>query len=166
MGAQSEYLASCLTSFQPLKQKMAKVSAAGAQDLNTVITAEAVSAASRKPFKEKSVNDYSLEEMSQETSRRSSVSLVANPVRSSRSSSRGESPVAGQKPRVVPKKKAPLKAAPAGERATAAYDFSGEAADELTFKKGDTVYVTDKSDNDWWIGSLENGNSGSFPATY
>ncbi|KAF9346539.1 hypothetical protein BGX34_003825 [Mortierella sp. NVP85] len=64
-------------------------------------------------------------------------------------------------PRVPP----PIRAKP--EVVMALYDFTGEQATDLTFKKGDMITVTKKtsSRNDWWTGRC-NGCEGSFPANY
>ncbi|KAG0367643.1 hypothetical protein BGZ54_003521 [Gamsiella multidivaricata] len=53
------------------------------------------------------------------------------------------------------------------EIVTALYDFVGEQATDLSFKKGDVITVTKKTEsrNDWWTGKL-NGREGSFPANY
>lgn len=53
------------------------------------------------------------------------------------------------------------------EVVTALYDFVGEQATDLPFKKGDIITVVKKTDsrNDWWTGKL-NGREGSFPANY
>ncbi|KAF9345320.1 hypothetical protein BGX34_004856 [Mortierella sp. NVP85] len=53
------------------------------------------------------------------------------------------------------------------EVVTALYDFAGEQATDLPFKKGDIITVVKKTDsrNDWWTGKL-NGREGSFPANY
>ncbi|KAF9433995.1 hypothetical protein BGZ76_008722 [Entomortierella beljakovae] len=50
---------------------------------------------------------------------------------------------------------------------TALYDFNGEQAADLSFKKGDIITVTKKTDskNDWWTGRC-NGAEGTFPANY
>ncbi|KAI9013277.1 hypothetical protein BC832DRAFT_570445 [Gaertneriomyces semiglobifer] len=66
------------------------------------------------------------------------------------------------------KKAAPPPPSPAGQaRAVAMYDFAGERADDLMFKKGDIINITKKtaSQNDWWQGKC-NGREGSFPANY
>ena len=47
----------------------------------------------------------------------------------------------------------------------ALYDFTGSAADELTFHAGDIIEVKKEVSADWWIGETE-GHSGLFPATY
>jgi hypothetical protein len=64
-------------------------------------------------------------------------------------------------PRVPP----PIGAKP--EVVVALYDFTGEQATDLTFKKGDRITVTKKTPNrnDWWTGRC-NGCEGSFPANY
>ncbi|KAF9183113.1 hypothetical protein BGZ49_004616, partial [Haplosporangium sp. Z 27] len=53
------------------------------------------------------------------------------------------------------------------EVVTALYDFAGEQATDLSFKKGDVITVVKKTDsrNDWWTGKCH-GREGSFPANY
>ncbi|KAG0357255.1 hypothetical protein BGZ54_000395 [Gamsiella multidivaricata] len=53
------------------------------------------------------------------------------------------------------------------EFVVALYDFSGEQATDLSFKKGDRITVTKKtpSRDDWWTGRC-NGREGIFPANY
>jgi len=54
----------------------------------------------------------------------------------------------------------------AGKRGKALYDYAGNAEQrQLSFKKGDTINVTNQYDNGWWAGEL-NGTLGYFPATY
>ncbi|KAJ3183146.1 hypothetical protein HK101_009875 [Irineochytrium annulatum] len=52
----------------------------------------------------------------------------------------------------------------------ALYDFRGERDGDLSFKKGDRIVVTKRTDsrNDWWTGRVESGAgaTGSFPANY
>ncbi|KAF9925365.1 hypothetical protein BGZ67_008710, partial [Mortierella alpina] len=50
---------------------------------------------------------------------------------------------------------------------TALYDFAGEQATDLSFKKGDIITVVKKTEsrNDWWTGKCQ-GREGSFPANY
>ncbi|KAJ1921136.1 hypothetical protein IWQ60_006827 [Tieghemiomyces parasiticus] len=54
-----------------------------------------------------------------------------------------------------------------GTYAVAMFDFDGEQAGDLSFRKGDLVRVTKQTDNqnDWWDGEC-NGHNGSFPANY
>ncbi|CAO3571974.1 unnamed protein product [Mortierella alpina] len=49
----------------------------------------------------------------------------------------------------------------------ALYDFTGEQATDLSFKKGDRITVVKRtpSTNDWWTGRCS-GREGSFPANY
>ena len=45
------------------------------------------------------------------------------------------------------------------------YDYQGQQADELSIVPGDSIFVTEKIDEDWWQGNL-NGVIGIFPANY
>ncbi|RXG71946.1 Rho guanine nucleotide exchange factor 7 [Armadillidium vulgare] len=47
----------------------------------------------------------------------------------------------------------------------ALYPFTGKNNDELCFKKGDLIIVTQKEDGGWWEGTL-NENTGWFPSNY
>ncbi|KAG0244185.1 hypothetical protein BGW41_000172 [Actinomortierella wolfii] len=70
-------------------------------------------------------------------------------------------PISNVPPRVPPR----IGAKP--ETVRALYDFAGEQATDLSFKKGDLITVIKKTEsrNDWWTGRL-NGREGSFPANY
>ena len=48
---------------------------------------------------------------------------------------------------------------------TALYDFTGSAADELSFKKGDRIEITEIVSDDWLKGRL-GGHQGMFPRTF
>jgi hypothetical protein len=50
---------------------------------------------------------------------------------------------------------------------TALYDYAGEQATDLSFKKGDQITVVKKTEskNDWWTGRL-GSREGAFPANY
>ena len=51
-------------------------------------------------------------------------------------------------------------------KATAQYDYDANGDDELTFKEGDVIDVTEMDDDDgWWHGKL-NGKFGAFPYNY
>ncbi|KAF9165314.1 hypothetical protein DFQ26_000306 [Actinomortierella ambigua] len=67
----------------------------------------------------------------------------------------------GAPPRVPPR----IGAKPDTVRAL--YDFAGEQATDLSFKKGDLITVIKKTEsrNDWWTGRVH-GREGSFPANY
>ncbi|KAJ1979407.1 hypothetical protein H4R33_005726 [Dimargaris cristalligena] len=54
-----------------------------------------------------------------------------------------------------------------GTYAVAMFDFDGEQAGDLPFRKGDLIRVTKQSENqnDWWEGEC-NQQTGSFPANY
>jgi len=47
----------------------------------------------------------------------------------------------------------------------AVYKFKGTNNDELKFKKGDIITVTQKEDGGWWEGTLD-GRTGWFPSNY
>lgn len=47
----------------------------------------------------------------------------------------------------------------------AMFDFQPQETGELEFRRGDIITVTDKTDENWWEGTL-NGRKGLFPATY
>lgn len=47
----------------------------------------------------------------------------------------------------------------------AEYSFQGENNDELRFKKGDILIVTQKEDGGWWEGTLGDV-TGWFPSNY
>ncbi|XP_077092177.1 sorbin and SH3 domain-containing protein 1 isoform X5 [Siphateles boraxobius] len=49
--------------------------------------------------------------------------------------------------------------------ARAIYDFKAQTAKELTFKKGETVYITRQIDNNWYEGEYC-GHVGIFPISY
>ncbi|ESP02370.1 hypothetical protein LOTGIDRAFT_99918, partial [Lottia gigantea] len=47
----------------------------------------------------------------------------------------------------------------------ALYDLEAQGSDELGFKKGDIILVTDQVDANWRRGKL-NGKTGIFPVNY
>ncbi|CAB4000040.1 nostrin-like isoform X1 [Paramuricea clavata] len=47
----------------------------------------------------------------------------------------------------------------------AQYHYDGTQSDELTIREGDVINLSEKQDDDWWLGEL-NGRTGIFPATY
>ncbi|BFZ56567.1 ESCRT-0 subunit protein hse1 [Savitreella phatthalungensis] len=50
-------------------------------------------------------------------------------------------------------------------RVRALYDFTASEAGELTFRRGDVIYVIESAYKDWWRGSLH-GTVGIFPTNY
>ena len=46
------------------------------------------------------------------------------------------------------------------------YDYDANMYDELTIRAGDVIRVHDKQADGWWLGELEGGTVGIFPATY
>lgn len=47
----------------------------------------------------------------------------------------------------------------------ALFDFVAEEQNELSFKRGEVILITDMSDEHWWTGKA-GGKSGLFPASY
>ena len=45
------------------------------------------------------------------------------------------------------------------------FDFSAQDSEEISFKRGDIIRVTDKFNENWWTGCID-GKTGMFPATY
>ncbi|EPY52847.1 BAR adaptor protein Hob1 [Schizosaccharomyces cryophilus OY26] len=58
-------------------------------------------------------------------------------------------------------------AVPPVEYVTALYDYTAQAAGDLSFHAGDRIEVVSRSDNqnEWWIGRLHN-SEGQFPGNY
>ncbi|KAI1771648.1 hypothetical protein F4818DRAFT_444976 [Hypoxylon cercidicola] len=71
-----------------------------------------------------------------------------------------------KKPPPPPPKKKISSNQPA-EYVIAQYPFSGQGADDLSFREGDRIKIVKKTgtDQDWWVGELD-GVKGSFPANY
>ncbi|POY76115.1 hypothetical protein BMF94_0838 [Rhodotorula taiwanensis] len=67
---------------------------------------------------------------------------------------------------VAPAASRPVPAAPAGlGTATALYDFEGTQAEDLPFRTGDVISITEIVSDDWLKGSLH-GRTGIFPTAY
>ena len=47
----------------------------------------------------------------------------------------------------------------------ALYDFDSETAQELSFKEGDTIMLSNQLDDNWFEG-IVNGQTGMFPVAY
>ncbi|KAL1943866.1 hypothetical protein VTO73DRAFT_3684 [Trametes versicolor] len=81
----------------------------------------------------------------------------------------GRSSANGAKPKLAPKAELarPLLPHEGVARAIALFDFSAVQPGDLSFKKGQVIVVTEKSDDTdtWWKGKLE-GREGIFPANF
>lgn len=52
-------------------------------------------------------------------------------------------------------------------RYRAMYNYKPQNDDELELREGDVVYVMEKCDDGWYVGSLHrNGQFGTFPGNY
>ncbi|KAM6126907.1 LOW QUALITY PROTEIN: jouberin [Pterocles gutturalis] len=52
------------------------------------------------------------------------------------------------------------------ETVVALYDYTANRSDELTIHRSDIIQVLFKDNDNWWFGSLANGQQGYFPANY
>lgn len=55
---------------------------------------------------------------------------------------------------------------PVQETVVALYDYTAHRSDELTIHRSDIIQVLYKDNDNWWFGSLANGQQGYFPANY
>ncbi|XP_065589368.1 jouberin isoform X2 [Cyrtonyx montezumae] len=55
---------------------------------------------------------------------------------------------------------------PEQETVVALYDYTAHRSDELTIHRSDIIQVLYKDNDNWWFGSLANGQQGYFPANY
>ncbi|CAG8504651.1 1689_t:CDS:2, partial [Racocetra persica] len=64
-------------------------------------------------------------------------------------------------PRLPPKKRRTKQ-----NIATVMYDYDAEEEGEISLKEGTTITILEKTDDGWWRGKNEQGESGIFPSTY
>ncbi|XP_067398368.1 LOW QUALITY PROTEIN: jouberin [Emydura macquarii macquarii] len=55
---------------------------------------------------------------------------------------------------------------PVQEIVVALYDYTAHRSDELTIHRSDIIQVLYKDNDNWWFGSLANGQQGYFPTNY
>jgi len=53
-----------------------------------------------------------------------------------------------------------------GKEALAIYDFQARTSRELSFQKGDILFLFDKVSPDWWEGVTANSQKGLIPDKY
>ena len=53
-----------------------------------------------------------------------------------------------------------------GKEALAIYDFSARTSRELSFHKGDVLFLFEKVSADWWEGATANSQKGLIPDKY
>uniref|UniRef100_A0A8C3S0T4 Jouberin n=1 Tax=Chelydra serpentina TaxID=8475 RepID=A0A8C3S0T4_CHESE len=58
------------------------------------------------------------------------------------------------------------KSKPGVQELLALYDYTAHRSDELTIHRSDIIQVLYKDNDNWWFGSLANGQQGYFPANY
>ena len=51
-------------------------------------------------------------------------------------------------------------------QAVALYDYQAQRSDEISFLRGNLIKVLYKDNENWWMGELEDGAQGFFPANY
>jgi len=85
------------------------------------------------------------------------------------SKSLSKTSISNDKPFITPKAglKAPLSPLDGVGRAIALYNFDAVEGGDLSFKKGQVITITQKTDktDDWWTGKVE-GREGIFPANF
>jgi len=53
-----------------------------------------------------------------------------------------------------------------GKEALAIYDFQARTSRELSFRKGDVLFLFEKVSVDWWEGATSNSQKGLVPDKY
>ncbi|KAK7492879.1 hypothetical protein BaRGS_00015826 [Batillaria attramentaria] len=61
---------------------------------------------------------------------------------------------------------APIGSTRKQKKVVALYDYKAQRSDELTIVRGDTILLLHKDSESWWMGEMEDGRQGYFPANY
>lgn len=93
-----------------------------------------------------------------------SAGLSSPPMTSPKPGNLAAAAAAKAKPPPPKPKPSRLSAQPQAEMVTALYDYSAQAEGDLSFRAGDVIEITSRTQNtnEWWQGKLQ-GRSGQFP---
>ena len=72
-----------------------------------------------------------------------------------------------QKKKTTTRKKPPaVSSSSSGSWVEAMYDYDANDGEELSFREGDRLEVTDKESDDWWMAKNTSGSTGLIPSNY